>query len=120
MGRCHYTIAHEVAHIVLDEPKLGNRSEPTQHVFRSADHESNKGASEKSADMFAARLLMPADLVYAKWELIVPRTGTVDEPANRLEATRLARVFALSRKAMGYRLADLGLISYKDRPPVTW
>lgn len=97
LGRQNFTIAHELYHLYIEEdPKphvtyLGNKKEP----------------SEKRADMFASRLLMPAPAVRSMLSDPEIRNGAIG--INTL--LRLTEYFGTSREAMLYRLKTLSLIT---------
>jgi Zn-dependent peptidase ImmA (M78 family)/DNA-binding XRE family transcriptional regulator len=94
-GRRRFTLAHELGHHLL-------RHSASFHVdFRDAgvsagDSPGYNWQHERAANEFAANLLMPADLVREAFRH--------DEDVHRL-----ATAFAVSRAAMGFRLAALGL-----------
>ena len=58
---------------------------------------------EIQANWFAASLLMPEEFVKSEWE-------------NNSNVPHLAKVFNVSREAMGYRLdaLDLGILLYES------
>lgn len=89
--RRRFTVAHELGHYTL-----GHRNAPR-------DSPSNFGASigdplEREANQFAAELLMPADTL-----------RTLVNSGRMESVDQLARVFLVSKVAMGYRLTNLGL-----------
>jgi transcriptional regulator with XRE-family HTH domain len=93
-GRQRFTIAHELGHYLLrhhdnfhiDVASAVAHGEAPDYDWRD----------ERSANEFAAELLMPAPLVLAA--------------ARHIEAVReLAAVFEVSQEAMGFRLINLGL-----------
>lgn len=85
--RQRFTIAHELAHILLH---------PEGRIWRTewaADYEDRQ--REREADQFAAHLLMPENMV------------TTLAPHFRYDARKLARVFDVSLTAMEIRLDSL-------------
>lgn len=102
--RQRFTIAHEIGHLKLHKGKVTVDS-GLRVDFRDASSPSMQ--DERDANAFAAALLMPADLV-----------SDAAEPHVSAGATRavligeLARTFDVSEEAMGYRLLNLGFLSY--------
>ena len=93
--RRRFTLAHELGHHLLRHSAsfhvdfgdpVGGAGEPPGYNWRH----------ERAANEFAANLLMPAQLVRR-------------EHASGADAEHLARRFEVSRQAMGFRLAALGL-----------
>lgn len=90
--RQRFTVAHELGHYFLHFDK--NSSE--ENVLISFRGERNK--EEYQADMFAAELLMPEELLRTRYEdLAVPYVST------------LAKQFNVSSAAMRYRLDTLNM-----------
>ena len=89
-GRKNFTIAHELGH---DELHLEHDSDKAIVSFRSL-----KSAREKEADVFAASLLMPKDLVRTEYDNAFYPT-----------VSYLASIFQVSNQAMEIRLQELGL-----------
>lgn len=91
--RQRFTIAHELGHYVLrhhDHFHLDLASPAQQGTPPGYDWR-----DERSANEFAAELLMPAELVIAAH--------------GRYKDSRLPGVFEVSQEAMGFRLVNLGL-----------
>jgi transcriptional regulator with XRE-family HTH domain len=95
--RQRFSIAHELGHFVLHHTD--------QHFIEYGAAPSVEGESpgyswqaEQQANQFAAELLMPADSVRAD--------------APQLSLTRLVRRYDVSEAAMGFRLANLGLLQH--------
>lgn len=92
--RQRFTVAHELGHFLLDHHErfhidLGRgESDGTPPGY--------DWQSERAANDFAAELLMPARMVYEHYD-------------GSQSAADLAEEFCVSRLAMGYRLANLGL-----------
>jgi Zn-dependent peptidase ImmA (M78 family) len=95
--RKRFTIAHELGHFVLhvsDDPRFVD-SEVNLYRFNTTE-DSDAAKREIQANMFAAALLMPERQVRKFWA----ETRSIGE---------MARIFKVSRQAMGIRLADLGV-----------
>ncbi|MCL2588798.1 MAG: ImmA/IrrE family metallo-endopeptidase [Oscillospiraceae bacterium] len=90
--RQRFTIAHELGHYFLHF----DRNSSEENVWISFRGERNK--EEYEADMFAAELLMPEELVRAKYK---------DLPVPYVSA--LAKEFKVSGAAMRYRLDTLNM-----------
>ena len=93
----------------------------------SAGRDPARTPIEWQADAFAARLLMPKDMVAQAWErrrgnedphfvgdessVVPPRRGRqfYADPADEITSA-MATMFGVSLQAMGIRLRDLGLI----------
>lgn len=97
-GRRSFDLAHELFHILTWDAMAPKRVEPR-------DPPSTKGNRvEKLANNFAAALLMPEDVVAARWE----RRGDVDLH-DWLNAT--ATSLRVSSAALKWRLVGLGHLS---------
>jgi transcriptional regulator with XRE-family HTH domain len=91
--RQRFTVAHELGHYLLNHHErfhvdLGGDSDGTPPGY--------DWVSERAANDFAADLLMPARMIYGLYD---GSQSTAD----------LAERFCVSKLAMGYRLANLGL-----------
>lgn len=96
--RQRYTICHEYKH-VLDHPARHRRLRlPGNSTLTQAD------AIERVADYFAACVLMPRTWI---------KDAFCNQHLQRVED--LAARFAVSPKAMSYRLRDLGLSAQPER-----
>lgn len=106
--RKRFTIAHEVAHLVLHpgQPLILDR-----HVrvnFRDATSSTATDEQEIEANAFAATLLMPRSLVRDRLQHHLD----ADLHASDEELVhRLADDFSVSDQAMQYRLINLGLLT---------
>lgn len=139
-GRFAFTAAHEVGHWQLHRP-LYEADKVTLPLFTSTPAGKSppaivcragaKEPAEKQADLFAARLLMPALDVRATvqglfgdelpgWEgLDALRAARAFDPRLRdlAEAIKVQGKFSnVSNEAMRYRLLDLGLVSDPSSP----
>jgi Zn-dependent peptidase ImmA (M78 family) len=95
--RQRFTIAHEIGHFAL------GHLEGASKMFRDPASNFSSGANkpeEREANVFAARLLMPAKVV---------RYAVNEKKIRNIE--RLADVFGVSQVAMKYRLINLGMVS---------
>ena len=97
-GRRRFTLAHELGHWVcqVQEGKTAPVYCRPVDVTEAADR-----ALEREANVFAAELLMPEELVREEW----PRSATTAE---------LAGWFGVSAEAMQWRLYNFGLV--QERP----
>lgn len=94
--RKRFTIAHEIAHFILHKND-GSRSyvdyrQPLEYYKDPIDLK-----KEVQANMLAAALLMPVELVEKEWKI----NPDIDD---------LAQVFHVSRRAVTIRLETLGLL----------
>lgn len=88
--RGRFSLAHELGHLVLDHLDRF-------HIdVQDSDVPDYDWRVERAANEFAAELLMPTDLVRARF-------------TDESETAHLAKHFGVSELAMGYRLINLGL-----------
>ncbi|MGL4412432.1 MAG: ImmA/IrrE family metallo-endopeptidase [Tannerellaceae bacterium] len=100
-GRQHFTIAHELYHLFLDE-------DPCPHVCQQ--NETQKNVQEANADMFAAALLMPEDGLR---EFIT--TEEIKGSQLRLSTIiKMEQYFTVSRAALLFRLKNCKLITASE------
>lgn len=100
-----FTIAHEIGHYELHRASSRLFIDKAYSAFlRSEASSSGEDRQEIQANQFAAALLMPADLVRAE----VKRIGI--DLADESSLSSLADAFQVSRQAMSFRLANLGLL----------
>ena len=104
-ARQRFTIAHELAHFLLEKTKDTFVDEHSKINHRSYSHENGKERNEVMADKFAASLLMPRNFLKRDFMRIEIK-GIFQE--NDLEY--LAEKYVVSKEAMKYRLVNLGLI----------
>lgn len=97
-GRQHFTIAHELFHLIYDE-------KPSAHFCEGRADMSD--LAERSANMFASALLMPHDglLNNILPEEIVAKKIGIDT------AIRLGQLYGVSHSTLVLRLKELKLIS---------
>ena len=96
-GRRHYTIAHELYHLFIEE-------NPKPHYCSPS---TPKDESEQRADLFASMLLMPATGI----KQLIPTEELRHNSITLSTVIRLEHYFSVSRQAIIYRLASLKLIS---------
>lgn len=95
-GRQHYTIAHELYHLYIEES-------PKPHV---CNNDNGKSASEKSADAFAAALLMP-------YEGLLSFISNIELTAKKIDLSTIIKIeqyYSVSRQALLYRLNNCKLL----------
>jgi Zn-dependent peptidase ImmA (M78 family) len=95
LGRRRFTMAHELGHLVLGH-HADFHLDLTSSVH-AGDPPGYDWKHERSANTFAANLLMPAGLIRQDWM------------AERQTPARLAKRYQVSQEAIGIRLASLGL-----------
>lgn len=106
--RQRFSIAHEIAHFVLHQTKAPLFIDKSYTVYhRDERSASGEYRHEIEANQFAAALLMPEALV--RTALNHTSFDLADENATTLD--ELARQFQVSRQAMSFRLANLGLLN---------
>jgi Zn-dependent peptidase ImmA (M78 family) len=98
--RKRFTIAHELGHFVLHLSDNLRFVDSEVNLYRLAPPEggvdSDSARREIQANLFAEALLMPERQVRQFW----PETRSIGE---------MARIFKVSRQAMGIRVAALGI-----------
>lgn len=103
--RKRFTVAHEIGHALLHlESGPDEIIDTDSDFFRvppgDPDSWSIKRRREYEANLFAAELLMPVELMKTTWENLSKDDRSV---------SKMALAFQVSEEAMGYRLNDLGL-----------
>lgn len=93
-GRQHFTIAHELYHLYIDE-------NPTPHMCGGW-----ASGEEKNANRFASALLMPREGVLS----MVSKEEIVAHSVSLATVLRMEQYFGVSRMTLLIRLKDLGLI----------
>ena len=94
-GRQHFTIAHELYHLYLED-------NPSPHICSNG-----KDTTEKNADMFASAFLMPSNGINAN----IATSEIKDRNISLATIIRLEQYFSVSRKALLIRLQKLNLLS---------
>lgn len=98
-----FTLAHELAHVLFHLDR-NHGTNTTVSVIKS-----NRDPQEKEANTFASEFLLPANELRALVDTFGPR---LDDPSV-LET--VARSFHVSRDAVFYRLANLGICKWSDK-----
>ncbi len=99
--RQHFTIAHELYHLFIEE---------NPHPHRCTGEET-KDESEQCADAFALIFLMPAAGVIQ----LIPEDELKKGKASLATVLKIGHYFEVSNTAVLNRLYDLKLLSRKDR-----
>jgi Zn-dependent peptidase ImmA (M78 family)/transcriptional regulator with XRE-family HTH domain len=100
-GHLRFTLAHELAHHLLGDPR---------EVIEEAEHDMFAGnAEEWRANAFAAHLLMPERGVRSVLEWLGAGQGAVNERA----IVALMEHFGVSMAALVYQLNIIGVIDYE-------
>ncbi len=102
LGHQNFTVAHELYHCLYDTG-MQNRACVVE-LF------SKKPATEQIAELFAVHFLMPEDGI---WNQLMIR-NKIGENLSVSDVIYLEQFFGVSRKAMCWRLEELGLISKQD------
>lgn len=107
--RQRFTIAHEIGHFVLHRSLIQNGLDDDK-MYRSEAHVGNyantaiKSVHERQANAFAAKLLMPRELLKKE----------IDASENTVSLSVLYKKFQVSPSAMKWRLKNLGLDTQVD------
>lgn len=104
--RQRFTIAHEIGHLRLHKGRKLTVDSGLRVDYRD-DAGNPTILEERDANAFAAALLMPAPAVQAAAEPLVRAGATRSSLVSSLAGT-----FDVSEEAMGYRLLNLGFLSY--------
>ena len=101
--RQRFTIAHEIGHLLMHE----GRPVFIDRLVRVNARDGSTSQEEVEANAFAAELLMPRILLQGEVNSILGQGRSVgpDELVREL-----ATKFQVSSEAMGYRLANLGVL----------
>ncbi len=136
LGRYRFTLAHEIGHWQLHR-KVFLRDETQMSLTSAADapafvcRSTDQAREEVQANMFAAFLLMPRDLIRRAWikwrgtddvvcvlDLAAPTLSRSVKAQQDAAMQRFSKPFAeqfhVSAEAMSYRLEALGLLT-RDR-----
>lgn len=101
-GRQHFTIAHELYHLYIEE-------KPTPHICNPCC--GSKNPIEQNADMFASSLLMPE----AGLCQLIPENELKTKTISIATILKLEHYFSVSRSALLYRLLNIELITENTR-----
>ena len=120
-GRCRFTIAHEIAHFMIDQHR------PAAQYHRTFDAEKNYSLAEMNehfnivenqADRLAAAILMPRFTVdralddFYKGKRIPVYGQNIIAPKEDKAISRMAAQIGVSYSAMLIRLRQFGLLDY--------
>lgn len=110
LTRKRFTIAHELAHFLLEHRPDEDHLDWEFTVLRR-DEKSSEGTDtrEIEANAFAANLLMPKEFLRRDLARYLNRNGAVE--LNEVERLNLAKKYRVSDVAMTYRLVNLAFIS---------
>lgn len=105
--RRRFTIAHELGHYILHRNESNLFVDSNFKLFRSNNSSDtpHKAFLEQQANLFAASILMPKELVEREIEKIDFDFSKGDESLQYL-----SKLFNVSSTAMYYRLFNLGLL----------
>ena len=106
--RQRFTIAHELAHVVLKHHGKFFVDRGSM-IFRNSFSSTGEDQVEREANNFAARLLMPEEMLKKDLGRV---SVDLDDP-KAIE--KLSRKYKVSVQAMTYRLTNLGFM----KPPQT-
>ncbi|MDR0988078.1 MAG: ImmA/IrrE family metallo-endopeptidase [Prevotellaceae bacterium] len=98
IGRQHFTIAHELYHLFVEE-----NSKP----HRCTSGNSSKNPVERQADLFASMLLIPAEGILR----LLPKNEVQRGDVSLASVLMMEHYYAVSRQALLNRLGDLGFIN---------
>ncbi len=104
--RKRFTMAHELGHFILHKDRIRDGLDDTKMyrtLYRGSDRVSV--AEETEANIYAAGVLMPEDLVveYAKDRGVFDKDGQIDQDALQ----EIATAFQVSKAAMEIRIGGL-------------
>lgn len=99
--RQHFTIAHELYHLFMEDNPVPHRCQ----------EEGKKNESEQCADAFALMFLMPADGV----RQMIPADELKQGIVSLATALKLGQYFGTSHVAVLNRLSDLNLINRNQK-----
>lgn len=114
-NRQNFTLAHEIAHLVLDVlPNIDHFKDPIKDDYSTLRRDGSKNSIELKANNYAAQLLMPKSFVYHEGEKLVEtyqqEFGQTAKMSIDVFIEKMALIFEVSKDAMKYRLLNLGVI----------
>lgn len=101
LGRQHFTIAHELYHLFIEEKPIPHKCNPG----------CSRNKVEQSADMFASSLLMPETGICQ----LIPENELNTKNISIATILKLEHYFSVSRSALLYRLLNMGIITATTR-----
>ena len=102
LGRQHFTIAHELYHLYVEE-------HPSPHKCNPGN--GSKDPVEQCADRFASSLLMPENGLCQ----LIPEQELQTKNISMATILKLERYFSVSRSALLFRLLNIHLITETTR-----
>lgn len=105
LGRLRFTLAHELGHYLLHRDASSVFVDEASLFYRGAQARQGVDPKEVEANVFAAELLMPEDVLRAEVGGGLPRSED-DE-----EIQKLAPKYGVSAEAMSNRLKTLKLVT---------
>ena len=109
-NRKRFTVAHELAHHVLEHLGEQDHLDWKFTILRRDEKSSDASDTrEMEANFFAASLLMPRELLKKDLQQRISANGEADLQPRDIQA--LAKRYQVSETAMKYRLMNLGFIS---------
>lgn len=102
-NRQRFTIAHECGHLVLHKDQGDRLWLDKAYFYRDSNSSTGERLAEIQANLFAASLLMPEELVRSS----LGGTRSISDT----DVFKLALRFGVSEQAMTLRLAAVGIIS---------
>jgi Zn-dependent peptidase ImmA (M78 family) len=100
-GRRRFTIAHELGHLLLHDGKPIRVDKAFRVNWRKDSSSKPRDVEEIEANAFAAKLLMPTDMIEQA------HGESSFEVEDETEVVRLAKLFGVSNQAMNFRLNQL-------------
>lgn len=115
-NRQRFTIAHEIGHYILGHKSNGlviddNVNIHHGAIFRKHDSTAINKSHEVEANVFAAALLMPENILKERLaQLKEEGMDILSEKGEERAITKLAKDFKVSKMAMAYRVGNLNLV----------
>lgn len=107
--RIRFTLAHELGH--LCKHIAPNDSTEFKDTAKTMKRDKSWSIYEYEANNFAARLLMPQDLLMSEIKKLINEIKRSNETISQDEfVARLANKFQVSKSAMMFRLKNLGIL----------
>ncbi|MEX1186947.1 MAG: ImmA/IrrE family metallo-endopeptidase [Gemmatimonadaceae bacterium] len=111
-SRRRFTIAHEIAHIILHGYTAPHADGSFQLRMRNEESATGTVDEEIEANQFAAELLLPADLLLKDVSSVVLEHESKASSSAGFDDTlaKLAAKYGVSRQALALRLSALGVL----------